>query len=107
MSEALMKKRQAAIDEAYEAQWDGGRGSHHPDYDPQAKGPNVVKATRETEELLNAIIKARRRRGARRASTVAALSGCVRARACSRPCALSRHRTTSALCTRRLRRAPT
>ena len=59
MSEAIMKKRQAAIDEAYEAQWDAGRGSHHPDYDPEATG--AVKATRETEELLNAIIKARSR----------------------------------------------
>ena len=55
-----MKKRQAAIDEAYEAQWDGGRGSHHPDYNPEAAGQGVVKGTRETEELLNAIIKARR-----------------------------------------------
>lgn len=59
MSETIMKKRQAAIDEAYEAQWDGGKGSHHPDYNPRATGPHVVKATRETEELLNAIIKAR------------------------------------------------
>lgn len=57
MSEAILKKRQAAIDEAYEAQWDGGRGSHHPDYDPTAADGNAVKATRETEELLNAIIK--------------------------------------------------
>lgn len=54
-----MKKRQAAIDESYEAQWDGGRGSHHPDYDPTADGSDVVKATRETEELLMAIIKVR------------------------------------------------
>jgi hypothetical protein len=69
MSEALMKKRQAAIDEAYEAQWDGGRGSHHPDYDPEAQGPAAAKGTRETEELLNAIIKARhaRQRGGARA----------------------------------------
>lgn len=54
-----MKKRQAAIDEAYEAQWDGGKGSHHPDYNPRAMGPQVIKATRETEELLNAIVKVR------------------------------------------------
>ena len=52
-----MKKRQAAIDESYEAQWDAGRGSHHPDYDPTAQGSDVMKATRETEELLMAIIK--------------------------------------------------
>eukprot|EP00218_Dolichomastix_sp_CCMP3274_P015721 CAMPEP_0170142750 /NCGR_PEP_ID=MMETSP0033_2-20121228/8397_1 /TAXON_ID=195969 /ORGANISM="Dolichomastix tenuilepis, Strain CCMP3274" /LENGTH=223 /DNA_ID=CAMNT_0010379121 /DNA_START=67 /DNA_END=738 /DNA_ORIENTATION=- len=57
MSEDLMQKRQRAMDEHYEAQWDGGRGSHHPDYDPSATGEDVVKATRETEELLNAIIK--------------------------------------------------
>lgn len=31
-----MKKRQKEIEEKYEAQWDGGRGSHHPDYDPEA-----------------------------------------------------------------------
>jgi hypothetical protein len=60
MSEAILKKRQAAIDEAYEAQWDGGRGSHHPDYNPTEDGVSVRKATRETEELLNAIVKARR-----------------------------------------------
>ena len=38
-------------------QWDDGKGSHHPDYNPQAKGTNVQKASRETEELLNAIVK--------------------------------------------------
>ena len=65
-----MLKRQAAIDEAYEAVYDGGKGSHHPDYQPTASGPGVVKATRETEELLNAIIKARRH-GARRGSRAA------------------------------------
>ena len=64
-----MKKRQAAIDEAYEAMWDGGKGSHHPDYQPTASGPGVNKATRETEELMNAIVKARRAaRGTRRCS---------------------------------------
>jgi len=57
MSQDVMTKRQVAIDEAYEAQWDGGKGSHHPDYDPQADGVGVQKATRETEELLNAIVK--------------------------------------------------
>lgn len=31
-----MKKRQKEIEEKYEAQWDGGRGSHHPDYNPEA-----------------------------------------------------------------------
>ena len=56
-----MKKRQVAIDEAYEALWDGGKGSHHPDYDPLAVGDDVKKATRETEELLAAIVKARGR----------------------------------------------
>ncbi|ACO66735.1 predicted protein [Micromonas commoda] len=52
-----MKKRQDAIEEAYAAQWDEGKGSHHPDYNPQAKGKHVMKASRETEELLQAIIK--------------------------------------------------
>ena len=40
-------------------QWDGGKGSHHPNYDPHANGDDVVKASRETEELLNAIVKVR------------------------------------------------
>ena len=52
-----MMKRQAELEAKYEAMWDGGKGSHHPDYDPSATGDDVVKASRETEELLNAIIK--------------------------------------------------
>ena len=52
-----MKKRQEAISAAYEARWDGGKGSHHPDYRPDAVGPDVTKASRETEELLMAIHK--------------------------------------------------
>lgn len=52
-----MKKRQKALDDAYEAQWNDGRGSHHPDYDPEASGEGVVKASRATEELYNAIVK--------------------------------------------------
>ena len=52
-----MKKRQAEIERAYEAQWDGGKGSHHPDYDPLAVGDDVVKASRETEELYTALVK--------------------------------------------------
>ena len=55
--EEIMKKRQKEADDAYEAMWDGGRGSHHPDYDPYAFGDSVVKASRETEELYNAIVK--------------------------------------------------
>ena len=95
--DAIMKKRQTAIEEAYaaqvrpraspdrargpfplsrlgtsarthpgsvtfrlpDAQWDDGKGSHHPDYDPRADGTNVLKASRETEELFNAIVKVR------------------------------------------------
>eukprot|EP00894_Picocystis_sp_ML_P004443 jgi/Pico_ML_1/54960/g92.t1 len=56
MAEEIMKKRMVEFKEAYEAQWDGGAGSHHPDYDPTAVGEDVVKASRETEELLNAIL---------------------------------------------------
>ena len=52
-----MMKRQRALEAEYEAQWDNGKGSHHPDYDPTVTGDDVVKASRETEELLNAIIK--------------------------------------------------
>jgi hypothetical protein len=55
--EEIMKKRQKEADDAYEAQWDGGRGAHHPDYDPEAIGDDVVKANRATEELYNAIVK--------------------------------------------------
>ncbi|KAK9916075.1 hypothetical protein WJX75_008265 [Coccomyxa subellipsoidea] len=55
--EEIMKKRQKEADDVYEAQWDSGRGSHHPDYDPYARGDDVVKASRETEELYNAIVK--------------------------------------------------
>lgn len=51
-----MKKRQKEADEAYEKQWDNGRGSHHPDYDPFTRGTDAVKASRETEELYNAIV---------------------------------------------------
>ena len=49
-------------------QWDGGKGSHHPDYDPHAKGHDAVKASRETEELLNAIVKVRLATGSRQTS---------------------------------------
>lgn len=52
-----MRKRQKALDEEYEAQWNDGKGSHHPDYDPEASGEGVVKASRATEELYNAIVK--------------------------------------------------
>jgi len=41
-----MRKRQKEITDTYEAQWDGGRGSHHPDYDPTATGEGVTKASR-------------------------------------------------------------
>lgn len=54
--EEIMRKRQKEADDAYEAQWDNGKGSHHPDYDPYALGEDVVKATRVTEELYNAIV---------------------------------------------------
>ena len=53
----VMKKRQKEADDAYAEQWDDGRGSHHPDYDPYAYGDDVVKASRETEECYNAIVK--------------------------------------------------
>jgi hypothetical protein len=55
--EEIMRKRQAELDAAYEAQWDAGRGSHHPDFDPAAAGEDAVKADRATEELYNALVK--------------------------------------------------
>ena len=35
---------QREIAEAYEAQWDNGRGSHHPDYDPVRSGDRALSA---------------------------------------------------------------
>ena len=55
--EDVMRKRQKEKEDAYEAQWDNGRGSHHPDYDPYAQGDSILKASRHTEELYNAIVK--------------------------------------------------
>lgn len=55
--EEIMKKRQKEADDAYEAQWDSGRGAHHPDYSPEAIGDDVIKADRATEELYLAIVK--------------------------------------------------
>ena len=52
-----MRKRQAEAAELYEKQWDNGKGAHHPDYDPEAVGENVVKGSRATEELYNCIVK--------------------------------------------------
>ena len=46
-----------SVSRSLRKQWDGGKGSHHPDYDPSATGDDVVKASRESEEMLNAIIK--------------------------------------------------
>ncbi|KXZ41160.1 hypothetical protein GPECTOR_708g859 [Gonium pectorale] len=56
--EEIMRKRQREAQEAYEAMWANGAGSHHPDYDPEVPpGPGVVKADRPTEELYNAIVR--------------------------------------------------
>ena len=55
--EEIMRKRQKEKDDAYEVQWDNGRGSHHPDYDPYANGEHIVKGSRDTEELYNAIVQ--------------------------------------------------
>jgi hypothetical protein len=55
--EEIMRKRQKEAKDNYEAQWDNGKGAHHPDFDPDATGDDCVKASRETEELYNAIIK--------------------------------------------------
>ena len=60
-----MRKRQKEAAAAYDAVWDGGRGSHHPDFDPDAAldedDPAVAvpfaKASRPTEELYNAVVK--------------------------------------------------
>lgn len=42
--ETLMQKRLKEKQDAYDAQWDNGNGSHHPDYNPTVSGPNVLKA---------------------------------------------------------------
>ena len=53
-----MQRRQKEAAEAVEAQWAGGAGSFHADYDPEAMAcQDYKKATRETEELYNAIVK--------------------------------------------------
>ena len=53
-----MQRRQKEADAAIEAQWAGGAGSLHSDYDPDASAcEDFVKATRETEELYNAIVR--------------------------------------------------
>lgn len=50
-----MAKRIAAYKEETEAMWDGGKGSLHPDFDPEIE--DGEKASRETEELVMAITK--------------------------------------------------
>lgn len=55
--EEIMRKRRQEAQDAYDAQWADGQGSHHPDFDPLALGPDVVKASRATEELYNAIVQ--------------------------------------------------
>jgi len=52
----IMKKRAAEAAAAYEATWDSGAGSHHPDFDPDAAAAGSPRATRPTEELYNAIV---------------------------------------------------
>ena len=42
----LLARRAREKADAYEAQWDGGRGSHHPDFDPTASGEDIFKASR-------------------------------------------------------------
>lgn len=139
-----MKKRQKEIEQKYEEQWDGGKGSHHPDYDPEAvrgqsgqgrgwrgwrsrgaecrasqmhaqkgdcceccqgqarpvtvqslwgtcpcaasaaicplgvqHGDDVIKASRETEELYNAIVKVRSAPMAQHATPVCQRNPCL------------------------------
>jgi hypothetical protein len=55
--EDIMRKRRQEAQDAYDAQWADGQGSHHPDFDPLALGPDVIKASRATEELYNAIVQ--------------------------------------------------
>ena len=44
--EEIMRKRREEAAAAYDAQWNDGRGSHHPDYDPLVIGDKANKATR-------------------------------------------------------------
>eukprot|EP00798_Chlamydomonas_sp_ICE-L_P029689 gene29689-5103_t len=58
--EEIMKKRLKEAAASYETMWDEGRGSHHPDFDPEvipAPEDGYGKASRPTEELYNAIVK--------------------------------------------------
>lgn len=54
--EEIMRKRRQEAQDAYEAQWADGRGSHHPDFDPIAVGPTAPRASRATEEMYLAIV---------------------------------------------------
>jgi hypothetical protein len=38
-----MRRRLKEKHDAYDAQWNNGLGSHHPDYDPTVVGPDIVK----------------------------------------------------------------
>ncbi len=42
--EEIMKKRQKEAEEAYEKMWNGGKGSHHPDFDPEAVRRGAVRS---------------------------------------------------------------
>ena len=59
-------KRQRELEAKYEAQWDAGKGSHHPDYDPAATGDDVVsRAPIASPPFRPPIAHARRGRRAR------------------------------------------
>jgi hypothetical protein len=45
-----MQKRLKEKKDAYDAQWDNGNGSHHPDYDPTAAGDKVCPAAVATAD---------------------------------------------------------
>lgn len=55
-----MRKRRAEADAAYEACWDGGRGSHHPDFDPWAVVPAAPPPTKNASSSSASTIPAPR-----------------------------------------------
>jgi len=51
-----MKKRQKEIEQKYEEQWDGGKGSHHPDYDPEAVRASRLSCMRAGWESVASLV---------------------------------------------------
>ncbi len=56
MEDIMRKRREQAANE-YEAMWDGGRGSHHQDFDPDVDTDDAIKASRTTVSGMQAVLQ--------------------------------------------------